>query len=86
MNGLGFVTPNRNYIGLDSVEIVAIGETGKSAPVEVNIEVLAGIQTLNATVDANSTNNRISLPSIDSSLVLEIAGAAKHGRRFDQWR
>ena len=80
VNGLGFVyTPNRNYIGLDSVAIVAIGETGKSAPVEVNIEVLAGIQTLNATVDANSTNNRISLPSVDSSLVLEIAGAAKHG-------
>lgn len=81
VNGLNIIyTPEAGYVGSDSVSVIATGLGGTTAPVSITIDVKPITGTSIAqTVDANSKDTRLNLPSILGAQAYLMSAAPSHG-------
>lgn len=83
VNGLTIsYTPERGFVGVDTLSVVAIGAGGASAPVLISINVVASTPVLSASnvqVVANSVANSIVPKIVGLATTLNIVSAASHG-------
>lgn len=75
-----YYTPSAGYSGSDNMTISASNAEGSSNPVPVAINIAPiQISSLSTTVEANSRNNSITLPTINGALKYTISSASAHG-------
>lgn len=83
VNGLGIsYTPERGYVGADTLTVIATGAGGTSAPAAININVVAAVPVLsgsNVQVVANSAANGIAPKIVGLATAINVVSAPSHG-------